>query len=412
MFIAEKRKRNIERMCEVNGDDYQGQQQFITDSPWSALEAMKIVAKKANMTLGETSGQVLLIDESSSKKAGKHSVGVSRQHNGNLGKIENSQTGVYAALAKDEHFCLVRSKLFLPEEWIADEKRCLQAGIPKSEILFKTKPQLAIEMIKELDGEGISYGWMGADALYGRNYEFRDALHKIGKKYVVDIQRDHCIYLERPHIYIPKSKTGRGRKNIHYVTDNESITVESYKKSLEEKDWEKIQYRKGTKSPIEAHYHVREVWVWKQGTQDSQRLTLIIKRTNGGLKYGLSNFSISEVSKEQLAYMQGQRHLVESSFKDSKGELGLFDYQIRKYRSWYHHNALVMMAMHFVLETIIKNNVEQPLLSVRDVRLQIIAILKDNGVLIEKEISQMKTRHKQRAYDILRRYNLTHHLII
>lgn len=74
------------------------------------------------MTLGETSGQVLLIDESSSKKAGKHSVGVSRQHNGNLGKIENSQTGVYAALAKDEHFCLVRSKLFLPEEWIADEK--------------------------------------------------------------------------------------------------------------------------------------------------------------------------------------------------------------------------------------------------------------------------------------------------
>lgn len=67
-------------------------------------------------------------------------------------------------------------------------------------------------MIKELDGEGISYGWIGADALYGRNYEFRDALHKIGKKYVVDIQRDHCIYLERPHIYIPKSKTGRGRK--------------------------------------------------------------------------------------------------------------------------------------------------------------------------------------------------------
>ena len=104
--------------------------------------------------------------------------------------------------------------------------------------------------------------------------------------------------------------------------------------------------------------------------------------------------------------MQGQRYLIEKTFKDSKRELGLFDYQIRKYVAWCHHNALVMMAMHFVLEKIMENKEKIPLLSVRDVRLQLLQILRKNGTLIEKEIRQMRIRHLQRLYDIVNSYRI------
>jgi SRSO17 transposase len=95
IFAAERNKRNIERMVEQTNEVYQSQHHFLSNSPWSAQEAMKIVAEKTNSRLGYWREQSLAIDESSNRKAGNHSVGVSRQYNGNLGKVENSQTGVY-----------------------------------------------------------------------------------------------------------------------------------------------------------------------------------------------------------------------------------------------------------------------------------------------------------------------------
>jgi SRSO17 transposase len=404
LFFTEKKKRNIERMAEQNNQDYQSQQHFITHSPWSAKDVMTLVAKKANKSFGDPKLQCLLIDESSDKKAGKHSVGVSRQHNGNLGKIENSQTGVYASLAKEDYACLVNCRLFLPEQWTNDEERCLNAGIPKSDIVFKTKPQLAIEMIEELEAAGIQYRWVGADSLYGRNYEFRNALQALGKKFVVDIQEDHHIYMQPPNLYIPERKTNRGQKPKRYISDSESITVQQYMLQSDNSEWKHIKYRNGTKQPMNAFYLVKTVWVWKPGDEQYTQYTLIIKKIKEEIKYSFSNFNLTEISIEELAYMQGQRYLIEKSFKDSKGELGLFDYQIRKYMAWYHHNALVMMAMHFVLEKILEHKEKIPLLSVRDVRLQMIPILRKNNVMIEQEIRQMKKRHFQRAYDIIRSY--------
>ncbi|MBK8626056.1 MAG: transposase [Saprospiraceae bacterium] len=122
MFCAERSKRNIERMVEKSKGEYQSQQHFISDSPWSASDLMMEVAKKVNKDLGDRKLQALNIDENSNKKSGKHSVGVSRQYNGNEGKIENSQTGVFASLGSGEKVCLVNARLYLPKEWTDDEK--------------------------------------------------------------------------------------------------------------------------------------------------------------------------------------------------------------------------------------------------------------------------------------------------
>ena len=100
--------------------------------------------------------------------------------------------------------------------------------------------------------------------------------------------------------------------------------------------------------------------------------------------------------------MQGQRYWIERSFQDNIGELGMADYQVRKYNSWYHHMALVMMAMHFILKKRLEKKEDIPLLSARDVRLQTIALLLSQGVTMEEEITQMLHRHIQREKDIQR----------
>ena len=110
----------------------------------------------------DKSNQALSIDESSNCKAGNHSVGVSHQYNGNKGKLDNCQTGVYAALSRSNRVGIINTKLFLPDEWINDVERCAKAGIPKHVITKKTKIELGIELIAEAKQSGIEFGWVNA----------------------------------------------------------------------------------------------------------------------------------------------------------------------------------------------------------------------------------------------------------
>ncbi len=403
LFITERNKRNIERMVESNGANYQSQQHFITDSPWSAAEAMKVVAKKTNIQLGSVEDQVLSFDESSFAKAGEKSVGVSRQYNGNLGKVENSQTGVYASLSKGTEVCLINAKLYLPHEWIDAPKRCKEAGIPDSAIVYKTKPELAIEMLDEIIANGIEFGWITADGLYGQSYNFCKAIDERELDFIVDVHKDQHVYLEKPELRIPERKSKRGRPSTKKVADQEAVEVQAYKQTLTKDDYTQIKVRKGTKGWIKVMAHKRQVWVWDHEEDQSRARTLIITK-GSDVKYRLSNVTHQQVGLKELVNKGSQRHFIEKAFGDGKGELGLADYQIRKYTAWYHHQALVMMAMNYILTIKMKYKSSLPLLSVRDVRMQIIEELKNQGVFIEKEIKQMLLRHKQRYSDIQRFY--------
>lgn len=406
LFGTERGNRNIERMNEKVGGNYQSQQHFITDSPWSALDAMKIVAKKTNKLLGSVKEQGLMIDESSNKKSGMDSVGVSRQHNGNLGKIENSQTGVYAALAKEEKVCLVNCRLFLPEVWTKDAARCKAAGVPKEAMVYKTKQQLAVEMIDELDKDGIQYGWIGADGFYGVSSEFRGELEGRNKKYILDLHRNQHFYFEKPIIEIKHKTNKEGEQRILYKTKTKTESIEKYQKELPETEYQTTYIRKGTKGWIVADVHAVSIWTWDKKSAEASQKTLLInkKKELNELKYAISNFLLQEKTIPELALMHGQRHWIERAFRDEKNELGLAEYQIRKYHSWYHHQALVMMAMVFVLEKRIKLKNELPLLSTNDVRLNLIALLSKQGVVIDQEITNMTVRHNQRRTDINRYY--------
>ena len=405
LFLTERSNRNIEMMSKQMDGNYQKHHHFISDSPWDGKEAMKIVAKKTNMALGAFEKQGLMIDESSTKKAGKNSVGVSRQHNGNLGKIENSQTGVYASLSNNEKVCLVDARLFLPAEWTNDKERCLKVGVPLGEIFYKTKPQLALDIIDDLDQQGIKYGWIGADGLYGASTEFKNQLDIRNKKYVLDIHCDQHVFTEEPEIFIPAKSTGKGRKFTKFITTSKSVEARKYRQTLGDQDYKSVRIRKGTKGWILANVHVKQIYTWDKKSDQAIEKTLIITIRNGGeTKYSISSFTIQEKTPEEFAYMQSQRHWIERAFQDCKSDLGLTEYQVRKYSAWYHHQALVMMAMNYVLLLKINRQDDLPLLSTADVRYQIMATLKNQGANLGDEMEQMLYRHIQRRKDIQRYY--------
>lgn len=396
-------------MSEQTNQHYQKQHHFLSESPWSAQLLMQKISLDTNVILGDYTQQCLSIDESSNAKAGKNSVGVSRQHNGNLGKIDNCQTGVYATLCSGNVVGMINTRLFLPDEWLNDSKRCQKAGIPQAAIIKKTKIELALDMIRESINVGVQFGWINSDALYGSSYLFCKTIDALGKNFIVDTHRDQFVFLSEPKPFLPPLKGNLGRPTRRFKVMEKPLRVDEYIKGLSSDNFKRVKIRKGTKGWIMGDIHLAEVWVWPWDGKEqypTKRTLMIRKGIKKGdpIKYCLSNIAIKERTHQQFAFMQAQRHWIERAFEDAKGELGMADYQVRKYNAWYHHQALVMLAMQYVNKKKLEHDKEAPLISVRDVRINIIATLKEQGAQMEKEINQMFERHRQRLKDIKRYY--------
>jgi SRSO17 transposase len=140
-----------------------------------------------------------IIDESAHLKKGECSVGVGRQYAGIIGKVDNCQVGVYASLVNDTMATLVDERLFLPESWTKDTNRCKKAAIPKACSIYKTKPQLAVELIDNAIEKGVQFDWVGGDGLYGHSYELGKGLDERKRFFVLDVHKDELVYLQKPN---------------------------------------------------------------------------------------------------------------------------------------------------------------------------------------------------------------------
>lgn len=406
----------MERIEEERQDlPYHQYQHFLSRSTWS-WEAVitKVGIDVDDLMRNEKSKQEKLltsseayrsytgfiVDESSHVKKGKHSVGVARQYAGSVGKIENCQVGVYASLVNGNRASLIKERLFLPKSWVDDKKRCKKAGIPEDFQLYKSKPLLALDMIDEALAEGLSFDWVGGDGLYGHHYELGKGLDDRGLLFVLDIHKDQRVYLESPKIYLPEAKTGRGRKPSRYKTDTPSTRVDGYLNSLLKegrgaKDWQKVRIRKTTKGWLNAWVHCKTVWVWNKKEEKARKRTLIIRQTidkNGKVsdtKYSLSNGSLEEYSPKAFVYFQAQRYWVERNFDDGKNELGLSDYQVRKWKGWHHHHAIVLMAMFFMLKEQVDQEKSYPLMSLADARKMVVSFISET---IEEQYHEQKSK--------------------
>ena len=407
LFQGNKGERNIERIAETVPDaDEQALHHFISDSEWNEAEVLDLIASEADRHLGGTENSVLIIDESGFVKKGTKSAGVSRQWCGNAGKTENCQVAVYAALACDGHTVLIDEKLYLPESWVKDTKRCIEAGIPENGIIFKTKHELALEMICKAKKGGVHFSWVGFDAFYGDNPSFLRILDDMGEVFIGYIHKDYKIWIENPKPVIPPRKSGRGKTPSVLKAQELPIRVDEFAKHQPPAAWRRVKVRDSTKGTIMADILHRRVWVWDGAEENAREFHLVVRRevkSPDTVKYSLSN-APADTPLKRLVFMQGERYWVEYALRNGKQEAGMGDYQVRKWRGFHHHMALSMMAMLFMLEERLLNIEKIPILSCKDVRILLSHFLPRRDTTLKEILRQMEIRHKKRLSSVKSAY--------
>jgi len=379
--------------------DHDSLQNFISDSKWSARAVMDRVAQQVNEKIGHPQEAALILDESGITKKGDKSVGVARQWLGSVGKVDNGQVGVFAALCRNGDASLVDARLYLPKEWTDEPQRCRNAGVPQESLMFKTKEEIALDMVRHAREQGLQFGCVEADGGYGKGLKFMIALDEMGEMFVVDVHCNTRVYLQQPRPYLPeKAPDARGRTPTRYVVDEQPVRVDVWVKRQPQSAWEKQTIRKGTKGTVQYEVLTRRVWVWDQDTENYYHWHLVVRRdaaTKSDLKYSLSN-AAKDVTAARLAYLQAQRYWIERTFEDAKSQCGMADYEVRGWDGWHHHMALVLMAQSFMLDERILNREDVPLLSCADLVELLSATLPSKGSSIEHIAAAMEHRHRKR----------------
>ena len=210
----------------VAGSDYQRTQHMLSVSDWDHAGVVRQVAIEAQAHFPK-GGRALVIDESGFAKKGECSAGVARQWNGRLGKVDNCQVGVFAALAHGETASLVDAELFLTEEWAADTGRCIDAGIPEDARVYRSKAEIALGMIRRARRNGLSFDWVAADGGYGHLPWFLTELDDEGERFLVDVHSDQTIYLQDPAPRVPQ-RQGKGRTPTRPISETAPIRVDHW----------------------------------------------------------------------------------------------------------------------------------------------------------------------------------------
>jgi len=391
--------KNMERMEEAIPDaDQQALHHMLSESAWSERAVLDQVAQDAHRLLGGHADSALLIDESGCPKKGTHSVGVARQWCGQLGKVENCQVGVFAALSRGPDATLIDERLFLPEVWARDPARRQAAGIPVAQRSFQRKTDLALAMITHARQQGIGFAWVGLDGFYGSDPAFLRALDDRGEVFVGDAHKDRRIYLDDPRPIIPPAPTAHGRPPTRLQAQTPAVRVDRWTRQQPPTAWQSVTLRDGAKGPLRADILHRRVWLW-DGEEARARLWRLIARREidapTEVKHSLSN-APANTPVPRLAFMQGQRYWIERALQRGKQDVGLGDYQVRGWRGWHHHMTLVMMAMLFGLEERRPHHQTRPLLSGADIRALPNHFLPRRDSTLEEVLRQMEVRHRKR----------------
>jgi SRSO17 transposase len=331
-------------------------------------------------------------------KKGEKSVGVARQWNGRLGKVDNCQVGVFAALARKDRVTLVDTRLFLPKEWTDDKERCLNAGVPEDRLEHRTKPELALALVKSGRANGLKFAWVAVDGLYGNDPAFLRALEAEHETFMADVHCDQTIYLEDPAPYRRRRKSKRGRKPTRLKTRRKGLRVDKWAARQPDAAWQTVSLRESTKGELTARVLHRLVWLWDGEEEQARQWHLIVRdecEDQPRYKYSLSNAS-PHTPVKRLAVMQSQRYWVERALQDAKGQSGLAEYQVRTWTGWHHHMAMVMLVQLYMLETKITHANTCQLLSCADICRLLLHFLPRRDVTTAEVIRQMLVRHKQR----------------
>jgi SRSO17 transposase len=331
-----------ERMGEQRPDAIQ---RLLFGARWEADKARDILQGFVCEEFGEAEG-IAVVDETGFEKCGRESVGVKRQYTGTAGKVTNCQVGVFLSYVTSKGHVFLDRRLYLPEEWCEDQARRTKAYVPK-DVKFRTKPQLALEMLASAWDQGVPMRWVVGDEVYGDAGYFRKGISDRKRRYVLTVSTPTAVWLRRPKVEPAQcSASGRLRRKARLARGAASpLTVEAVAVSWPAEQWERLTVAEGEKGPI-VYDWARQRVVESQEGLPGKTVWLLVRRSvkdPTDMAYYLSN-APKNTPLLTLAQVATARWTIEQCFREAKGETGLDEYEVRLWHSWYRHITLAMMA--------------------------------------------------------------------
>jgi SRSO17 transposase len=369
-------------MLELEGDnqsEIRAMQHFISEGAWDDDAVLRQHWREVAKDLAAAEG-VFTLDGSDFPKQGCESVGVKRQWCGELGKRANCQAGVFLGYVSPKGYTLLHRRLYLPEEWVADEAyaaRREKCGVPQ-EVTFQTKPTLGLEMLKEVRQAGTLPGrWLACDEAFGRSTAFLDQVNDLGLWYYAEVPHDTCVWLEKPATCVPQW-SGRGRKPTQErltagAPDRQSVVEVAA--ALPAASWRRRTIKEGSKGPIVADFAVLRVFAVRDALPGPE-IWLILRRAHATseLKVYLSNAPL-ETPLLTLVRLSGMRWPIETCFEDGKQLVGMGDYQVRSWLGWHHHMTMCLLAHFFLVRLQLRLGDKAPTLTLPQVKLLLTGVL-------------------------------------
>ena len=340
---------------------HQAMHHFVAKSEWSDATVMARVRAWVQPLLGIDSGCYWIVDDTGFPKKGKHSVGVTRQYCGQLGKQDNCQVAVSLSLASAQGSIPIAYQLYLPKDWAADPERRKSAGVPE-DVAFASKPEIALGQIRQGVAAGVRRGVVLADAGYGDETAFRDGITELGMPYCVGIRPATTVWAPGTEPLPPKAWSGRGAKptRLRREPGHEPVAVKALAMTLQEQAWCSVTWREGSNSELCSRFaavRVRPAHRDNWGTRMRPHEWLLIEWPEGEsepTKYFLST-APNEATLEQLVFVTKMRWRIERDYQDLKQEFGLGHYEGRGWRGFHHHATLSMAAYGFLMAQRLKS---------------------------------------------------------
>jgi SRSO17 transposase len=348
-LLSDVERKNVESIAYRFGQDRLPLQRFIGWAPWDEEPLRKELRGQVAQHLGQYDG-VLVFDPSAFPKSGTESVGVARQWCGRLGKVDNCQVALYLGYVSGQGHTLVDMRLYLPKEWTQDKGRLEKAGVPHEHRGYRTRHQLALEMLEQ-HGAALPHGWIAGDDEMGRPYWFRRRLAALGERYLLAVPSNTLMRdLETP----PPASSGQGRR-----PQRPWQSVAQWSQALGEDAWHRIDVRDGAKGPLVVDVVKRRVVSrTPRRQQGDEEMVVVIRYRDRDqqqvvkVDFYLSN-AVPETPLEQFARVAKAEHRIEECLQRSKSEAGLADYEVRNWIGWHHHQTLSLLATWFlVMETL------------------------------------------------------------
>jgi len=334
---------------------HQALHHFVAKAEWSDAELLRRVCQWVVPKMDFSLGGWWIVDDTGFPKKGRHSVGVARQYCGMLGKQDNCQVAVSVSLACDQGSIPVAWQLYLPEEWATDQDRRTRAGVPQ-ELVFATKTQIALQQLRTLLAEGAPRHCVLADAGYGVDTAFRQALSDMGLLYAVGVTSSVVVWAPGVEPLPPAPYSGIGRPPVmpRRTADLQPTSVKALALSLPANAFQTITWRDGSNAPLSGRFAALRVR-HAGGNAGKARLRplqwLIVEwpqEQAEPCKYILSTLP-EDTPIVELVSATYQRWRIERDYQELKQDFGLGHYEGRGWRGFHHHASLSIAAYGFLM---------------------------------------------------------------